>query len=112
MAYNFVTVTGKYQDGSGNAAVGIVEFAPSGPIVDLTNKLTISLPVPLTTLAAATGSFSVSVLAMDNSGLSAFTWIFRPHIAGVPVDDQYLSILFSNGATQDITAIPAASNPF
>lgn len=110
MAYHFVTVTGTYTDEQGNAVTGKVDFSPSAPVVDTTAKVTLA-PVTLD-VQLVNGVFSASLLAMDNSSLSPFTWIFRPYISNVPLDAQYLEVLFANGATQDITGIPSAPDPF
>jgi hypothetical protein len=111
VAYNFVTVTGKYTDELGNPMTGTVDFVPSAPIVDSVAKVTLC-PATKNIQLSSTGQFSVSILAMDNSGLSAFTWGFYPTLANVPPDVQWLSVLFSNGATQDIVSLPSAPSPF
>lgn len=111
MALNFVTVTGTYQDETGKGVTGFVDFTPSAPVVNSSLHVTIA-PQELSFTLSATGQFSAQLLAMDNLNLSAFVWVFRPSIINVPMDPQYLSVLFANGATQDITVIPSAANPF
>lgn len=110
MAYSFVTVTGTYTDETGTAVSGIVEFSPSVPIVDPVAHVTIAADTQ--DIALTNGSFSISLLAMDNTNLNYFVWVFRPHIENIPSDPQYLSVFFANGATQDITVVPSAPNPF
>lgn len=105
MAYNFVTVQGKYQDGAGNAAVGRVEWFPSNPIVDTVLHVTIAPPAALISLDA-TGMFSVSLMATDNANIGVFGWGFIPHIGGVPGDIQYMQVKFSSGATQQLDTLP------
>jgi hypothetical protein len=49
----------------------------------------------------ATGTASVSLLAMDDAHLNTgWAWSFRPTVEGVPGRVQYMSVLFANGATQ------------
>jgi len=111
VAYHFVTVTGTYTDELGNGMSGTVDFVPSAPIVDSTLHVTLC-PKTLNIQLSSTGVFSASLLAMDNAGLSAFTWGFYPQLANVPSDVQWLSVLWANGATQDITVVPSAPSPF
>jgi hypothetical protein len=105
MAYNFVTVQGKYQDGSGNAAVGRVEWFPTNPIVDTALHVTIAPPVTQLSLDS-TGMFAAVLLATDNANIGVFGWAFIPHIAGVPDDTQYMQVKFASGATQQLDTLP------
>lgn len=112
MAYKFVTVTGKYLDETLAPVHGLVQFNPSVPIVDTVNLVTLSPNTQDIPLDPVTGMFTVSLLAMDNVGLSAFIWCFIPNIQNVPSSQQWLSVLFANGASQNIINIPSVPSPF
>jgi hypothetical protein len=100
LSYNHVQVIAKYQDENGNGQSGVVQWAPTGPIVDSTLHVTLCPSVENITLDA-TGTASVSLLAMDDAHLNTgWAWSFRPTVEGVPGRVQYMSVLFANGATQ------------
>lgn len=109
MSYHYVTVTGKYMEMDGvTPKSGRVEFYVDAPIVDTVNKVTLAPSAMNLTLDVKLGTFTTGtnpLISMDNAGLSAFNWWFIPRIEGVPNTPQQLSVLFTAGATQDITSL-------
>lgn len=112
MTYNHVTVIARYQNETGAGQSGVVQWAPTGPIVDSTLHVTITPDTDNITLDS-TGTATASLLAMDDTGLSTgWVWAFKPTVSGVPNAIQYVAVDFANGATQYIdqltTVVPTA----
>jgi hypothetical protein len=102
VTYNHVTVIARYQNESGEGQSGVVQWAPTGPIVDSTLHVTITPDTDNITLDS-TGTATASLLAMDDPGLSTgWAWAFKPTVSGVPDAIQYVSVDYANGATQYI----------
>lgn len=107
MAYNYVTVTYTYETSLLAAAIGRVEWRPSGPITDSTNHLEFEEPVQLVELDA-NGAFSVSLLATDNAGLSSFNWVFTPWVQGEEVEATAYLVAHADGASQTLDSLTKA----
>lgn len=107
MSLNNVTLTGNL--GSGAAGAWLV-FTPTNWLFDATDSLTLP-PEPVPVQLSATGSFSQLLLATDNTAPVPSGWQWQvafSGIKGVPAFSYNFLLPRANGATQDISAIPAA----
>lgn len=106
MALNYVTLTGKIQDAQGNPSGGKVTFTPGGWLTDTTDQLLVD-PVPVTITLTVSGTFSVSLLATDNTAATPAGWTWTAAISPSAGPGYSLSFFlpFSGGATQDISAL-------
>lgn len=101
---SYVTVTGTL----GPGAVGATAtFTPSGWLADPADQMLIPpAPDPVTLLD--NGTFSVSLLATDNTAPapSGWTWsVTFAGIAGVPPYSFSFALPYADGAVQDISAL-------
>jgi hypothetical protein len=103
-APNYVQLTGTL----GTAARGAqATFTPSGWVADSGAALTFP-PAPQAVALNGSGSFSVLLLATDNSGLvpSTFTWtVAFTGIAGVQPYQASFPLAYGSGGTQDISSL-------
>ena len=104
MALNFVTVTGTFITPAGTPDGGSLQFAPSD-IIWLPGSWVACLPSFGATLNGS-GQFSVSLLAMDSTGISGnWAWVMTMNLHGMVYPARKLTIDFANGASQDISTL-------
>lgn len=105
MSYNYVTVSWKYETDSDNtAAVGRVEWYPTDSIMDSSNNEELDI-APVNTILDTTGAFSVSLLATDNTNLSAFGWTFVPFVTGQDATPVSYYVPYADGAAQELDSL-------
>lgn len=107
MAYNYVTVNATYESSLGKGAYGRYVWFPSANIVDSVNNVNFEEPVQIGFLDA-NGSFSVSLLATDNPGLSPFHWVLVLYVGAESVAPTPYLVPFANGATQPLDKLAKA----
>ena len=106
---NLVTVTGAFvKDLSMNPATGYLNFQASDVMWDVDlNVAGLFQPISVT---LENGGFSVSLLAMDNIGLSGnWHWVVSGEVEGVTLQPKTLIVTYANGATQRFADLLAAS---
>jgi hypothetical protein len=103
---NMVTLTGTFTNGSGAALTGTLAFAPSVPLVDMTDAGVV-LPALVTVDLNSLGQFSAGLYATDNADLQppGWTWGVTQNIGGLPQETWSFFLAWSLGATQDISAL-------
>lgn len=102
----YVTLTGKYADGSGQPNAGSVTFAPGASLTDATDQATIRMS-PITVQLSQDGTFTQRLLATDNSSVApaGWQWTVTERITGLPPNKWTTPLAYANGATQDISAL-------
>jgi hypothetical protein len=104
VALQYVTLTGTL----GPGAVGAVaEFTPSGWLTDASDALMLP-PAPQAVTLLDNGTFSVVLLATDNTAPVPPGWSWSAEITGIPGVAPYaftFSLKYATGATQDISAL-------
>jgi hypothetical protein len=114
VSYNYVTVTytwtfsGEEDENSNAVPAGRWEWYPSGPVEDTNLHENIDVPPQFGQLDS-NGSMSVSLLANDNSGLSAFNWIFNKWIEGEDSEPVAYIVNHADGDTQTLDSLTQAS---
>lgn len=105
MTLLFVSLSGDLDDGSGSPVQGTLTFFPSAWLTDTTE--TIFPPSPVTIPLSPSGTFSVALLATDNTEPPSGSWLWnaRIAIAGTPVRLFAFPLLHAEGASQDFAAI-------
>lgn len=109
MALNYVTLTGNLP----RAAFATAIFTPSNWLIDATDAQLIP-PASKTITLSSQGTFSVSLLATDNSNATPNGWYWTITICGIVGVPSYTAnffLAFANGATQDISSLATVSNP-
>jgi hypothetical protein len=109
MSLLMVTLTGTFQGGSGEPLQGSLDFTPNASLTSAADM--IMLPQsPVTATLNSTGSFSVPLYSTDSESLSpaGWAWDVTVDIAGIPPASWSFFLLYSSGATQDISDLSPA----
>jgi hypothetical protein len=107
---NFVVVVGQFIDEQLNAGVGYVNFTPT----DLAQVNVTGYPSSLGALSSITvdldtqGQFKAELLAMDNTGITGWTWMCSGQVNNFIIPSRLLTINYANGAEQDLRVLIAA----
>ncbi len=94
MAFTPITVTGTYlSSGTGNPATGRVIFLLTSPMRQANGNITIS-PTEITAQLSASGSFSVSLYATNDTGTTpqGVTYEVTERIRGAGINKYFISI--------------------
>jgi hypothetical protein len=75
MTLSMVTLTGRYQTPTGGPETGTVTFTPATTLQSSSSTIIIQ-PQPVTATLDGTGSFSVSLLATDATGVTPTGWTY------------------------------------
>jgi hypothetical protein len=88
-----VVLTGTYTDGDGSPLTGSLQFAPSTPLTDSTDELSIRQE-PVTVYLNAEGQFSEALYPTDAANLtpSGWQWDLREAIEGLPAASYTFSL--------------------
>ncbi|GAB2859147.1 hypothetical protein GCM10022221_68390 [Actinocorallia aurea] len=104
MALPTRTVTGRYLNGHGDPAEGVVHFAPPGPLRHIGEGITIigGYSVPLD----ATGAFTVDLIPTDVDGMEPDTWAYAVLEEIGRTQRRYFVLIPSGTEPLDLTGVP------
>lgn len=113
MTYNYVTVTytwtfgGEEDENTDTIPAGRWEWYPSASVEDTNLHENVDVPPQLGQLDS-NGTMTVSLLAVDNDGLSDFNWIFTKWIQGEDSTPTAYIVKYADGASQTLDSLTEA----
>lgn len=107
MAFTAVTVTGKFEGESGAAASGTLTFCLTETMA---NSDVVVAPAPIVVDLDASGSFSQTLLANDDTGTTppGVMYGVTEQITGAEPRDYFITVPSGLGATVDISTLMPA----